>query len=55
MKHGKKPTKRQCMMLERYRLDPKNWLIVKDCSECLEIVNRYSGKVRRLNRKYEES
>lgn len=53
MKHGKKPTKKQCIMLSEHKLDPKNWLITRDCSECLEIVNRYSGRVRRLNRKYE--
>lgn len=53
MKHGKKPTKKQCIMLSKHKLDPKKWLIVRDSPDCLEIVNRYSGLTRRLNRKYE--
>lgn len=53
MKHSKKPTRRQKMLLCRYRLDPDNWLIIKDCSECFEIVNKVSGKSRRINRKVE--
>ena len=50
MKHGRRPTKRQKILLKKYRLDPSNWLIVKDCAECFEIVNRISGKTRKLKR-----
>lgn len=50
MKHGKNPTVKQKIMLKNYGLDPINWLIVKDCRECLEVVNRLTGSRRRLNR-----
>ena len=50
MKHGKNPTKRQKILLKKFKLDPRNWLIVKDCGECFEIVNRFSGNRRKLHR-----
>ncbi len=50
MKHGKKPTKRQKILLKKFKLDPRNWFIVKDCGECFEIVNRFSGNRRKLHR-----
>lgn len=53
MKHGKRPTRKQKLILRKYKLDPDNWLIVKDCAECFEIVNKVSGKTRRFNRKVE--
>jgi len=48
MKHGKRPTKKQKMFLKKFKLNPENWLIVKDCSQSFEIVNRVSGKRRIL-------
>ncbi|MDL2248510.1 hypothetical protein LJB89_02320 [Tyzzerella sp. OttesenSCG-928-J15] len=55
MKHGKKPTRKQSELISKYNLKPENWLITKDCPTCFEIVNRISGKIRRLNRsKYYE-
>lgn len=50
MKHGRNPTKRQKILLKKYGLNYENWLIVKDCSECLEIVNRLTGNTRILRR-----
>ena len=50
MKHGKRPTRRQKLLLRKYSLDPDNWLIVKDCAKGFEIINKISGKVRKLNR-----
>lgn len=38
-------------MLKNYKLNPDNWLIVKDCSEKLEIVHRLSGKIKVYNRR----
>lgn len=31
-------------------LNPDNWLVVKDCNECFEVVHRVSGKVRTLKK-----
>lgn len=50
MKHGRRPTKRQKLILKKFNLNPQNWLIVKDCSECFEIVNRITGNRRKLKR-----
>lgn len=54
MKHGKKPTKRQKLFLKENKFNPKNWLIVKDCAECFEIVNRLTGKRRKLKTRNEK-
>lgn len=49
MRNGKRPTRAQKIKLKSLRLDPANWLIIKDCSECFEIVHRVSGKARTLD------
>lgn len=48
MKHGKAPTRRQKIRLEKLHLIPENWLIVKDNSREFVIVHRISGEVRKL-------
>ena len=48
MKHGKNPTRKQKMFIKKNKLNPENWLIVKDCSECFEIVHRFTGKRRKI-------
>ena len=53
MKHGRNPSKRQKIFLKGFNLNPENWLIVKDCSECFEIINRFTGKRRKLKREEE--
>jgi hypothetical protein len=46
LKHGKKPTRKQKMRISSKRLNPKNWLVVKDSMEVFEIVHKVSGKLR---------
>ena len=48
MKHGKCPTKAQRKRLVLLKMNPDAWLIAKDCSSCLEIVHRVTGKARKL-------
>lgn len=48
MKHGKAPTKAQKIKLKGYRLDPANWLIVKDTSTETVIQHRHTGTVRTI-------
>ena len=48
LKHGKKPTMAQKMRILSLKLNPANWLIVKDCRQCFEVVHRVSGKSRKL-------
>ena len=57
MKHGLKPTKKQCELMKQRKLDPSAWLIVKDTSEEMVIVHRMSDKTVRVilkGRSYEE-
>ena len=42
MKHGKHPTVRQKKLLAEKRLNPDNWLIVKDTPTEMHIVYRYT-------------
>ncbi|MCT8138616.1 hypothetical protein H1D32_13215 [Anaerobacillus sp. CMMVII] len=48
MKSGKKPTKRQKIAIKEARLNPDNWLIVKNLPDCLHIVHRESGTIKRI-------
>lgn len=45
MKNGKKPTREQCKLISSYQygkgsLNPANWLVVKNLSDRIIIVNR---------------
>jgi hypothetical protein len=44
MKHGKKPTREQRKLLEKWKLDTTVWLVVKDMPDRLELVHRFSDK-----------
>ncbi|TGE35915.1 hypothetical protein E4K67_22630 [Desulfosporosinus fructosivorans] len=48
MKNGKNPTMKQKQRLKKLKLNPENWMIVKNCPNCFEIVHRISGKTRIL-------
>lgn len=48
MKHGKRPTREQCKLLQRWKLDPAVWLVVKDTPEQMELVHRYSDRTTRV-------
>lgn len=47
MKHGKKPTREQRKLLEKWKLDPAMWLITKDTSTELHLVHRFSDRTTR--------
>ncbi len=51
MKHGRNPTRKQKMFIKECRLNPENWLVVKDCCEYFEIVYRLTGNRKRLKDK----
>lgn len=42
MKHGKKPTVAQKKLMQEWRMNPADWLVVKDTSEEMVVVNRWS-------------
>lgn len=50
MKHGKNPTRRQSDLIKAKRLNPDNWLIIKDKSDAMVIVHRHGPKVREIRK-----
>ena len=48
MKHGKKPTVRQCKLMQANRLNSDNWLVVKDTPESMLIIHRHTGRTREI-------
>lgn len=48
MKHGKAPTRAQKMLLRSYRLDPANWLFVKNTTTSIVITHRHTGTTRTI-------
>lgn len=48
MKNGKKPTRNQKRRLINMKLNPMNWLVVKDNKEIFKILHRESGKLRTI-------
>lgn len=47
MKNGKKPTYNQRKLLERWRMDTRVWLVVKDTPTEMVVVHRHSDKTTR--------
>lgn len=45
MKHGKKPSVRQCRLIKEYdgRLNVKNWLVERETAELMRLIHRISG------------
>ena len=41
MKHGKRPTREQRKLMEKWKLDSAMWLVVKDTPERMELVHRH--------------
>ena len=48
MKNGKKPTYSQRKLIEKWKLDAHDWLVVKDTPEQLVLVHKYSDKTTRI-------
>ena len=41
MKHGKKPTREQRKLMEKWKLKGEDWLVVKDEPAQMTLVHRY--------------
>lgn len=48
MKNGKKPTVAQRDFIAAAGLDPKNWLVVKDTPERMDIAHRFLSSTRQI-------
>jgi len=46
MKHGKNPTRKQKVVLKESGLNPENWLVVKNITGQLQLINRTTGRQR---------
>ena len=51
MKNGKNPTVAQRKFMQKWRLDPAVWLVVKDTPTEMQLVHRYSDKTKRTIQK----
>ena len=54
MKNGKKLTLNQKKFLQKWNLNPEEWLVTKDTPERMELVHRYSDKTTRIIHKGEK-
>lgn len=48
MKHGKKPTLAQRKLMQKWKLDPANWLVVKDTPNEMVLVHRHSDSTTKV-------
>lgn len=48
MKHGKKPTREQKKLMQKWKLIPENWLVVKDTPDQMLLVHRHSDKTTKI-------
>lgn len=48
MRHGKKPTVKQCKLMQEWKLNYQDWLVVKDTPEELLLVHRFSDKTTKV-------
>jgi hypothetical protein len=48
MKHGKRPTRKQKILISNLRLNPDNWLVLGEDKEFLIVVHRHTDRVRKL-------
>jgi membrane-bound lytic murein transglycosylase MltF len=49
-KSGKAPTLKQRYLMQSEKMDPDDWLVVKNLPDRMECVNRYSGEQRTVTR-----
>ena len=48
MKNGKKPTREQRKLLQKWKLDTYSWLVVKDTPTQMVLVHRHFDKTRKI-------
>lgn len=48
MKNGKNPTVRQRKLMTKWKLDWRDWLVVKDTPEKMELVHRYFDRTKKI-------
>ena len=48
MKHGKKPTREQRKLLDKYHLNAADWFVTKDTPEAMHLIHRYCDSTTKI-------
>lgn len=48
MKNGRNPTRAQKLMMQKIRLNPENWLVVKNLVDKLILTHRLTGYLKTI-------
>ena len=48
MKHGKKPTREQRKLMQKWKLNAEDWLVVKDEPTRMTLVHRHFEKITKI-------
>lgn len=48
MKNGKKPTREQRKLLQKWKLDTNSWLVVKDTPTEMHLVHRHFDNTKKI-------
>lgn len=48
MKHGKKPTREQRKLMEKWKLNSQDWLVVKDEPSRMTLVHRHFDNTKKI-------
>lgn len=51
MKHGKKPTREQRKLIEKWGLDARVWLVTKNMNDKLVLQHRHTGLEKTIERR----
>lgn len=48
MKHGKKPTREQRKLMEKWKVNPQDWLVERDTLSELVLIHRHYDKTKKI-------
>lgn len=51
MKHGKNPTREQRKLMQKWKLNSEDWLVVKDTPSEMHLVHRHFERTKKIIRK----
>ena len=48
MKHGKKPTREQRKLMEKWKVNPQDWLVERDTLSELVLIHRHFDNTKKI-------
>ena len=48
MKHGKKPTREQRKLMEKWKVNPQDWLVERDTLSQLVLIHRHFDNTKKI-------